>query len=335
MRTIYIRVDCNSTIGYGHFFRCLAFAQYVAPYSKPQFITTEFPVFIQNMLATEGFDTLLIPHCAEVEQEIEYIVSSFDIAHALLIIDGYGFTSEYEKLLILHGAQIIAIDDLHNRHFYAHYIINQSDTVREQDYSKESYSSLFSGFSKALIRKEFFVPDNTVQQSISDIFITLGGTYFPNVFTTIIKALQPLTDITNIHVLAPSHNNARLELQSIQSLGKHIHIYENIDAKQIIEIACICKLAICPASVSALELSAIGIGLFVGITAENQRDTYDALRAKQMAIAIGNILDISAENLTNILQENLYNTSDIIRHQRKYINNSNIAFYEKFIQALL
>jgi len=266
---LYFRVDGNNKIGYGHLFRCLALAEMVQNDFTPIFLVQNSNDFVLNQIKINHFDFIKIKTFESLEQEAQFIKQTYINTSSILLIDGYQFSSNYQKILKDGGAKLICIDDLHNIHFFADIVINQAAKVSETLYLKEKDTRLCIGYEWVLQRFPFrqsAIEKRTIESN-STAFFTLGGSNIAGIAPKIFKALQNVCQINKIVFLKGSQELFDNEIAPlVKDIKKEIEIFEKLGSVDLCNLLKKCDIAICPASVIALECCSVGIGLFTGIT---------------------------------------------------------------------
>ena len=302
-KVIYIRVDGNNFIGYGHVFRCLSLAEMIYEICDPVFVLQNSTDFIVSQIKNSNFQIIQIPHFDNLVSEAEYLNLNVYDDGCTVILDGYQYTSEYQKELKLKNKFLICIDDLHQIHFYADVIINQAESVNKDEYSIESYTKVCTGYQWVLQRKAFreIVKKKCEKSNFNTAFFTLGGAYVRGIASNIFAALD---EFETIIFLKGNEELFSDEIKPVVKKNPKIKVFEKLDANEMVNLIKQSDVAVCPASVVALEACAVGVLLFTGITADNQRGNYKGLINTGVAIALGDLRTKEIAGIKEIITEN-------------------------------
>src|SRR2546428_2981769 len=166
---VYIRVDGNQEIGLGHLVRCLALAQMLTPYFEITFACKQIPVNMAKEISQSGLGFIVI-------QEEEDFISLITDGN-IVVLDGYGFNSSFQKEIKRKNCKLVCIDDLHEKEFFADLVINHSPGVSSNDYRAQTYTQFALGAKYALLRHSFL--DQAKHQrkidKLETILICFGG----------------------------------------------------------------------------------------------------------------------------------------------------------------
>jgi len=297
---VVLRADCGASIGVGHVFRCLSLAEIL----KDDFyiiFAIQHPFDNVATLVNEMADEVISlnktnDYTSDALQLVNHLVSS-----DIVVLDGYQFTGEYQKIIKEAGYKLVYIDDLHLWHQFADVIINHAEGVSATSYSKEPYTKLYLGLDYAILRKPFLEYDIQARriQSIGKVFISMGAGDINNVSQKFAGALLQINEIEEIHLLVGAVNP---NLESIEKFIKDtgsskINIHKSLSAEEIVLLLRNCDICICPASNTSIESCAVGIGLVSGFTAENQLETLAGLEKKNVLINFGDFVGLSVNDI--------------------------------------
>jgi UDP-2,4-diacetamido-2,4,6-trideoxy-beta-L-altropyranose hydrolase len=314
---VVFRADGNSSIGLGHLLRLVALAD---------MLKNDILVCFAIQKPTKSVIALIQNTCSEIislPEETDYLKEANSLIHnhldgnEIVVLDGYHFKSEYQKLLATKCKKLVYVDDLHSWHQHAHCIINHALGVSPKDYSAESYTQFYLGLNYALLRKEFFnfkFAKRNVKQ-IKKVFVSMGGTDIHNVTLKVIEALSTINFIENITVLVGSVNVRHTSVQnylSSNSLTK-FNLKQNLSAQELCDELNSCDLAICPASTTAIEACAIGIGLICGTTASNQNDILRGLDQNNCILNAGDLTQLSVQQIRALVMDLSENTEPLVK----------------------
>ena len=162
-KKIYFRTDGNNHIGLGHVIRCLALADML----KEEFECVFATRFVNKYIIEEieksclSYIKLKEDHNKHFEDFLTYI-NKEDI----VVLDNYFFTTEYQIIIKNVGCKLVCIDDMHDKHYVADAVINHGPSLRENQFSVESYTKLCLGLDYALLRKPFLnvIPRKRTEQ---------------------------------------------------------------------------------------------------------------------------------------------------------------------------
>lgn len=305
-RKIFFRADGNNVIGLGHVIRSLALVEMLIDYFECVFIIRNPTKAIFNLIERKCESIISINDFQNYKEEAKWISENLIDSTSIIILDGYYFDTEYQKIIKNTNCRLICIDDLHSFHFVADIVINHAPGVTRKQYSAEPYTKLFLGEKYALLRKQFLLqPVNTRNRlKENNIFICFGGADYYNFTLKAIKAVEKNLKILNINVVL---GNSFLFVKEIEEYKqkrkiKNLNIYKNLNADEMYNIMNNCTLAICPASSVAYESLALKINMIIGYTAENQKDFYNYL-VLNGNIGLGSFKDATIKKISTMINE--------------------------------
>lgn len=324
---VIFRADGNSEIGLGHVLRLVALADLLQSEFVVCFAIQQPTAFIQNLLKPLCSEIISLPATHDYEKEAHTISTEILTGKEIFVLDGYYFKTTYQETIKTHCKKLVYIDDLHGWHQCADVIINHADGVIASDYSSESYTQFYLGLKYALLRKEFFEPKFSRPRfsKIDKVFLSMGGADIYNVTQKVIEALSSINNITNTTVLIGKVNPHSAQIFSCLKDKRidNMQIKSNLSASELFYEISTSQLAICPASNTALEACAVGIGMISGFTAENQLDILKGLDRNNCIENLGDLTTVSIDKIRSAilgLTLNMERVKQMIAAQKKLID---------------
>jgi UDP-2,4-diacetamido-2,4,6-trideoxy-beta-L-altropyranose hydrolase len=291
--TLLFRVDASTQIGTGHVMRCLALAQAWQDTGRPAIfvMATEVPA-LEARFRSENFD---IEHLSAIPGSIEDAKETIGLAHQLnanwIVLDGYHFGAEYQRILKESGLKLLFIDDCgYAEHYYADLVLNQNICADENLYpNREPYTRLLLGTRYALLRREFWQWrgwDRT--PSIPQkILVTLGGSDPDNVTLKVIQALpQVKVEALEAIVVVGGSNPHYKQLQAaVQKFPFPISLKRN--ATNMPELMAWADVAIAAGGSTNWELAFMGLPSIIIVLADNQKEAVDQLGKMGIVVNLG------------------------------------------------
>jgi UDP-2,4-diacetamido-2,4,6-trideoxy-beta-L-altropyranose hydrolase len=241
----------------------------------------------------------------------------------IVVLDGYKFGTDYQKYIKARVCSLVCIDDIHSYHFVSDIIINHG-VLNASLYSIEPYTKLLLGPKYCLLRKPFLKnPLNKSKVNTNSVFLCFGGADAQNLTAKYLNELINHKDVHSIHVVVGSAFKYKQVLNEMILRQKSfpIHLYENVSAKELVQIINECKIAIVPGSTISLECASIGIGIICGYYVNNQVDIDTMMKETGMGISIGNyVKDIDGsfeKSLTGLM---LNGCSEMIDNQERFFD---------------
>ena len=194
---LVVRADASTQIGTGHVMRCLALAQAWQDVSSDViFIMATKTPAIEARLKSEGMEVVYIPvQIGSVEDARETINLTRKFDTDWIVVDGYSFGGDYQKIIKDDGLRLLMIDDYgHAEHYYGDIVLNQNISADEKLYvNREPYTQLLLGVKYTLLRREFWQWRGWKREIpivARKVLVTLGGSDPDNVTLKVIQALQ-------------------------------------------------------------------------------------------------------------------------------------------------
>lgn len=315
-KTVFFRCDGNTNIGLGHITRCLALADMLKDDFECIFLVQNPSEAIEKNI-TQSFQLIQLKEQLDFLQEAEYINNMILIAECIVVLDGYSFKTDYQKIIKSSGCKLVCIDDLHAWHFVADVVINHAGGVKREAYSCEEYTKLCLGTKYALLRKPFLEAAQKARkiETINNVFICFGGADIYNLTQKITETCIGSGKFKEIHVVVGSAYTNTMNLVNYVSDKPNIFIYQNVNANEMCTLMNKCELAIVPASSIAYEVSAVGMYMITGWYAENQKGLYRFLSEKYLAESVDNFYNI--ENNIKYFKTN----PRALRQQKMYFDD--------------
>lgn len=316
MKKVYFRADGNATIGLGHVTRCLALADMLGAHFSCIFLIQNPSPALVRQIQENNHHLIPLPETSNYLKEAEEITHQYFSSDSIVVLDGYEFQTDYQRITKSTGCKLVCIDDLHAWHFVADAVINHSGGVRKDQYSCESTTQLYLGTTYALLRKPFLEVmrrDSLVAQK-GGLFICFGGSDPENLTLRTIRSAGQTDWITRIIVVVGS---AALYIESLEALKDsvpHLELYTHLGADDMIALMRKCELAIAPASGISYEIASVGLYFITGYYADNQKYLYQFLVDKELAIGAGQFQE---DVLKNILTNKSWLYSPMLEQQEK------------------
>jgi UDP-2,4-diacetamido-2,4,6-trideoxy-beta-L-altropyranose hydrolase len=310
---ILFRADGNNSIGLGHVMRSLALADILKEDFSCYFAIIEPSDYIKNQILKSCTGIIEIPNLETVNQEAQYFSRLVEVGD-IMVLDGYKFDTEYQKIIKAKNNKLVCIDDLHQYHFLADVIISRAFGSRQELYSAEPYTVFYTGPEYAMLRSEFTTAIAKPTSTRNDIFICFGGADTKNNALKIIKSIIPVPLLGKLTILVSSTYLHKEELNEFlvqcENSG-NFAVYSDIEAVVVRKIMEECEYAIVPASGVLFEVMASGLKTISGYTAADQYENYKYLLKNNNIFGLGNFNDVSENEIRNFVAEILNNKHTI------------------------
>jgi UDP-2,4-diacetamido-2,4,6-trideoxy-beta-L-altropyranose hydrolase len=294
---IIFRADGNTQIGMGHIFRCLALADMLKDEFDCNFYVQEPMEYLKKKVKACGFGMLELPSAHLENEASELPVNEDDI----VVLDGYQFSSHYQRVIKATGCKLVCIDDLAELFIEADIVINHNPYL-ECEYSTALYTRVYQGVKYALVNPVFsqYKTEKAVDD-IRSVFICFGGSDSKNITFKAVEACLN-AGIESIYVVTGS---AYLYLDEFVSRFQgisniyHKHIAEPWEIATYIAKS---DLAICPASNISYEVAIVGSPMLTGYYADNQKYIEKFLVAEGCATSVGDFNTVDVHSLTDYIR---------------------------------
>lgn len=278
---LYIRADAGSKIGIGHVMRCIALAQaWQDQGGGVTFISHCETEQLRQKIKHEGFHLIPVerafPDSVDLESTLQILkkIQKFE-PEDWFVLDGYHFTTDYQKAIYEAGVNLLVIDDMnHLSSYVADIILNQNSHAQHLMYNCDKSTTLLKGTSYMFLRREFLkyrIVNRVIPRLAKKILVSLGGSDPDNVTLKIIESIQHMNEkglVTNVVVGPASKHKERLR-SVLESSGQAFHML--INPPNMVDLMADADLAISAGGGTYWELAYMGVPCIMFILAENQR----------------------------------------------------------------
>jgi len=311
---LIIRADAGPDIGAGHIMRCLVLAK----------------AWRKN----RG-EVIFISHCnsdamrARIASEVDFIPLESDLSFqddltrtieiaeqhplAWIAIDGYHFSTAFQKAVREAGHRLLVIDDFnHLKHYHATVLLNQNIGAENLEYSHDPETLPLLGSEYTLIRDEF-AENRTAVEDIpavaKKILVTMGGADPENATLKIVKALleenmKGLKTAVAVGALNPHFQMLKEYIDkrhdTLKELQSDIQLVINADMPNLIKEA---DLAVTAGGSTCWELLYMGVPAVILTIAENQCNTGAGLERAGAGVNLGSIHDLSSKDIADAIKK--------------------------------
>ena len=277
-RKIYFRADAGPDIGYGHYIRSLALADML----KNDFdckMFTQSPTEYQLRESVGICDVIAMPSDdTRFSKFIEYLVGD-----EIVVLDNYFYTTDYQRAIKNKGCKLVCIDDIHDKHFVADVVINQTPTTIADLYSIEDYTKLCIGNAYAILRLAFITRDYVPNKDYSSILIAMGGSDKRDLTNLYAKLLLNNDKIKRINIIIGDQYGGEI------IKNDKVVYFKNVPAEKLYDFFSKSGATILPASTMMKEALASGANIIGGYYVDNQKEDYQYYKMNNLIYPIGNM----------------------------------------------
>jgi UDP-2,4-diacetamido-2,4,6-trideoxy-beta-L-altropyranose hydrolase len=274
--------------------RCLALAQCAQDSGGQAIIAMAGKANgVEVRLVSEGFDIERISPVPGSDEDAHETVSlARQLAAEWVVLDGYHFSGQYQRLIKEAGFLLLVIDDGgHAEHYWADAVLNQNPYAAESLYpSREPSTQLLLGTRYILLRREFMKWrgwQRSIPQYARKVLVTLGGSDPDNVTQKVIHALRYFKpdELEAVILLGPG--NPHLSILEAATGRCPIPIRIRVNEKNIPELLSWADVAVAAGGTSSWERALLGLPSLVIVLAENQKEVAEALAKVGIAWNMG------------------------------------------------
>lgn len=318
-KSFIIRADANSAIGTGHVMRCLALAQaWQDNGGTVTFLMAPCSPSLEQRICSEGMNILSITEQSGSDEDATITAEiAKKIESSWVVVDGYQFGADYQKILKEYNCRILFIDDYgHADHYYADIVLNQNIYADMSFYKKyEPYTRFLLGTKFVLLRREFLncagyhrkIPDIARK-----VLVTFGGGDPDNITLKIIEALKKI-EIDGLEVIAVVGGVSQSYETLKQSVKNNLGFSIRKNVTNMPELMIWADVAISAGGSTCWELAFTGLPDFIITLAKNQELIASELSKQGVSITLGRPGEITDLSLITAISELIY--SPDIRYQ--------------------
>jgi len=307
---LIIRSDASVQIGTGHVMRCLALAQvWQEQGGQAIFLFANKFAALENRLLLEGMQVVYLSIEAGSPEDAK---QTGDFARKFntqwIVVDGYQFGAEYQKIIKNLGLNLLFIDDYgHAEHYYADLVLNQNISAHVDLYPNcEAYTKLLLGTQYILLRQEFWQWRDWQRETkaiSNNLLITLGGSDPDNVTLNVLQALR-LIRSTNLEIIIViGGSNPHFEILENEIADSNLIISLKQNVQNMPELMAWADIAIAASGSTSWELAFMGLPSLVISLADNQKAIAEKLNEYQIIDYLGWYEQIQIKQINQAVQE--------------------------------
>lgn len=306
-----MRADASPMIGTGHVMRMLALTQWLKTSGQDvHIIAHALPEAIEARYAEEGVSVTRIPTAIGGFDDA-FITADIAKEHGAewIILDGYGFSLEYQRVLKEKGFKLLLMDDYaHFPYYEADIIVNQNLFAERFNYRCESPCRLLLGSRYVLLRKEFWRwrhLDRKFSSQVRKLLLTMGGSDPQNLTSRVLQVIKQMDGSLEINVVIGASNSYLDIIQEVtrevEKCGHRVRIKRNVNNMPALMTDS--DMAITAGGTTVWELAFMGIPMLVMATQENQLWVSQAVHEAGIGHYLGEHTTISDAFIKKIIHE--------------------------------
>ncbi len=280
---ILLRANASQSIGFGHLSRCIALAELLRDDFEIAFAIHEPDSYVFNELRKVSDMVIPLP-LPQSDSNFNNELIPYLTGSEIVVLDGYAFTAEYERIIKRSAAALITIDDVLCRHYASDVVLNFCGLTNPKDYSKEFYTQLHVGLDFVFLRSPFLRTPADEHLISERLLLNMGGVDSGNETKKLLEEILNTGFEGEIIVIVGRNYPFQDTLKPFINENSGVCIKVGLSAKEMHETMLQCTLAVLPPSTVALEFLSTGGVLFVKQTADNQRCLKKYLIEKEVAI---------------------------------------------------
>ncbi|MGI4863283.1 MAG: UDP-2,4-diacetamido-2,4,6-trideoxy-beta-L-altropyranose hydrolase [Janthinobacterium lividum] len=303
-KRVVFRTDGNAAIGLGHLVRCQALAQALQPAFAGVFVVRDpAPAFVQQLAAAA---LAIWPIAADLPTglpEAEWLASQLAPTD-IVVLDDYGFTPDYQRLLAAQGIPLVCLDDLITPPIWADLVLNQAGGIGTAAYAAVPLAQLCLGPAYALLRPPFWQQSSNDSAEPLRLFLNMGGADPGNQTLALLPRLRQQFPGYLVEVVTGAVYPHQAELAAYaQPLSAQVRLHHNLSANDLAALLRACQVLVCPPSGVAYECCAAGGAVLLHLTADNQAAMFDFLVSEGLAVSLAEALALPETELPTLADQ--------------------------------
>ena len=303
---VLIRADANEVIATGHVMRCLAIAKVLLERGeKIKFVSADHCP--EQMILNAGFEVICLGSVwNDMETELDSLIEVVESEMAtLLLVDSYYVTEHYLSTL-RKKVKLAYIDDLAAFAYPVDFLINYNIFALDSNYVKlyaesRNYTQFALGCSFVPLRKEFLNIDKTINEIVTKVLITSGGTDNYNVVENFLERVHEEDWFRDMqyYVILGQFNTNKDVLQRKWETYENIHFLVGIN--NVSEYMKSCDIAVTAGGATTYELCACGIPSIMYTLADNQLRIVEKMTQYGIMNWVGDVREEMSECMDKIV----------------------------------
>lgn len=325
---IFIRTDGSVDIGMGHLVRCTALAHMLKDDFNITFVCKLIPDEIKASLAENKFNL----HLINEENDFLSLIESGNI----VVLDGYHFTSDFQKEIKKRDIRLVCIDDGHDKELYTDLIINQIPGLEPKNFKAQPYTQFALGLDYALLRPSFIdqARNDRKIEKIETIMICFGGSDYKNFTESTLKIVSEYSEFKKIIVITgPVYQHLDALNRFLGSSNRILH-YHSVDQYKMVKLMTEAELAIVPSSSILIEAIACGMITITGFNVDNQVEFHNVIKNEENIYSLGDMEEDFKKKLNMLLNSVILGKVSNRNDLRLKISNANINILNSFRRLL-
>lgn len=273
-RRAILRADAGKRIGYGHFFRSLALADYLREDFQCFFVShneDQYMGAMSDYQLSEIFK-ICIPESVIGETLQEFNKNFLETVHQgdLVILDNYYYDTDYQQAIRDKGCKLVCIDDMHQYHMVCDLVLTPSPLERE-NFSLEPYTKFEGGIEWSFLREPFLseMKKRNVFSQFDKVVLAMGGSDIFNLTDKMIEAVSSVVPESQIDVICGELVNVS------RQNDPNVKIHRSISADEIVELFDDADVGIFSASTICIEAISRRLPVIAGYYVNNQEEFYN------------------------------------------------------------
>ena len=313
-----IRVEANSSIGMGHAMRAFSLCEMLLPESSITIVFRDMPEKTKQEFIKLGCDLICLEEINPSEEFFyaKTITGNIDF----VIVDGYSFLDKFKLDVKSFGDRLVIIDDNADLSFEADLVINHSPGLKPSNYPLIKSCNLCLGLDYVMLRSDFLQQDsqlNKKEEKKKGVLVCLGGSDPMRLSNKIVDLLLSFTDEI-IHCVLGELNSNFDSYYNNQIINKRLFLHKGLTSLEMRNLMRRSRVGICTSSTISLECIASRLPIVVGWSEDNQRNIYDGITEKGLALGVGKFEDLNhdliSSSIISLVKNNKIRKSMIDSH---------------------
>ncbi|HEX5398547.1 MAG TPA: UDP-2,4-diacetamido-2,4,6-trideoxy-beta-L-altropyranose hydrolase [Verrucomicrobiae bacterium] len=306
--SLLLRVDGSARIGTGHVMRCFALAQaWQFAGGRAVFAFAESTPALERRLNGEKMKVELLQADAGSRLDAEKtaaLAKRYDCAW--VVVDGYQFESEFQRILKQAGLRVLAVDDYgHAGRYYADVVLNQNLHASDSYYrNRDPLTRLLLGPDYVQLRREFPSWRNWQREIPSTgrkLLVTLGGSDPDNSTAKVLEALSLLGENSLEAVVAVGGSNPHYEKLLAQAGALPMPVQVERDVPRMDKWMAWADAAVSSGGTTVWELAFMGLPSIIGQIGPSEEKLVAGLAKLDLFTRLGWFREASPQQIASAL----------------------------------